>query len=361
MGTERRIFRSKAPTRIDLAGGTLDIWPIYLFLRDALTVNLGIDLFAEATLEENPAGLDGILLRSEDQGAELRLKWADLPTASAPPQLELHLKLLRWFARDGKPSGGLSLSTRARSPAGAGLGGSSTLSIAMIGALASWREGHALKFTRPEGDRFIEIVRDVETTVIQVPAGMQDYYGAMYGGLQTLSWQPGVHGREALPAATLQDLEKRLLLYYSGQSRNSGINNWLLFKNFVDRDADVRARFEKINEATHALRAALFARDWAGVTRAIAAEWSVRRQLAAGITTPEIDRAFELAGQAARGAGKICGAGGGGCFFYYCEDPTQRARVSQALAEVPGLRPLPFQAVPHGLQVEMETPGSGRA
>ena len=352
MGTDRRTFRSKAPTRIDLAGGTLDIWPIYLFLKDAATVNLGIDLFAEATLEVAPG--DGFTLRSEDQAAELKGRWNELSSVSAPPQLELHLKLLRWFARDRESTSAVTLSTRARSPAGAGLGGSSTLSIAMIGALASWREGRVLTFDRPEGDRFIEIVRDVETTVIQVPAGIQDYYGAMYGGLQALGWQPGLHRREELSESTLKELESRLVLFYSGQSRNSGINNWLLFKNFIDRDPAVRERFEKINAATHELKNALGKQDWAGVGRAIADEWKVRRTLAAGISTPEIDHAFELAQRTAPGAGKICGAGGGGCFFYYCESPSDRARVTEALSGLPGLRALPFQAVPHGLRVTSE-------
>src|ERR1700679_3898199 len=92
-------INSKAPTRIDLAGGTVDLWPLYLFLDKPVTLNLGIDLYAEATLELDSSG-DAICLRSEDQGHELKLKWADLPGASAPPQLELHLKLLRHFARE---------------------------------------------------------------------------------------------------------------------------------------------------------------------------------------------------------------------------------------------------------------------
>ncbi|MCM2323654.1 MAG: hypothetical protein NDJ90_10380 [Oligoflexia bacterium] len=351
MATKTMRIESRAPTRIDLSGGTLDIWPLYLFLKDPLTLNLGIDLFAEAVLEEAPAasGTPQVLLRSGDQNIELKLQPSQLPTVRVPPALELHLKLLRYFARNKPLTGDLTLTTRAKSPAGAGLGGSSTLSIAIIGALASWAEGKPIDPER-EGEDFIEIVRDVETTVIQVPAGMQDYYGAMFGGLQALNWGYGSHRREWLPEATLNRLEERLLLFYSGQSRNSGINNWALFKGFIDREAEVRSKFERINQATRRLEAALREENWEEAGRAIAEEWATRRTLAHGITTPEIDRAFEIAGKIGPIAGKVCGAGGGGCFFIYVTDPSLKDRVREAVTEA-GSRHLPFRAAHRGLDV----------
>src|SRR5207248_582348 len=123
-----------------------------------------------------------ILLRSQDQNAELSLSWDDLDSASAPPSLELHLKLLRHFVGERKrqtgfnPTSSIVFGTSAKSPAGAGLGGSSALSIAMIGALSTWARGKQDFLS--SGERLIEIARDTETTVIQVPAGLQDYYGA---------------------------------------------------------------------------------------------------------------------------------------------------------------------------------------
>ena len=116
-----------------------------------------------------------------------------------------------------------------------------------------------------EGDDLVAVVRDIETTVIHVPAGVQDYFGAMFGGLQALHWNPGRHLREPLPEQTMKELEKRLLLFYSGQSRNSGINNWALFKLLIDGDPSTRQGFEGIVGATRALHAALAARDWVAV------------------------------------------------------------------------------------------------
>ncbi len=349
MGTETIV--SRAPTRIDLAGGTLDLWPLYLFLDHPITINLGIDLFAEARIES--LGDDaGIVLRSEDQGIEARFQWNELAKAQVSPALELHLKLLRFFARDQKQKQSLRLTTKAKSPAGAGLGGSSTLSVALIGALASWARG---KIVAPltEGENFIEIVRDVESTVIQVPAGLQDYYGAMYGGLQSLQWGFGSHERRWLSQEILTELEQRLLLFYSGQSRNSGINNWVLYKGFIDRQPGLRQKFEKIAAATKDLESALEHGDWQAVGQAISEEWETRQTLANGISTPEIGAAFAAAKKIAPVTGKICGAGGGGCFFLYLPeaDPDVKEAIQKSLSNE-GIRPLPFKAVPHGLEIQ---------
>lgn len=363
-------IHSRAPTRIDLAGGTVDLWPLYLFLKQPVTVNLGIDLYAEAEIEISDSTADSkpITLRSDDQNLELALTWDELEKEiPVPGSLILHYKLLKYFYEKKTQQSGfqlgsqIRLTTRAKSPAGAGLGGSSTLSIAMIGALAAWASSPTFRTlsTEEEGESFIEIVRDVETTVIQVPAGLQDYYGAMYGGLQSLNWNPGIHHRKKLNPDLISELESRLLLFYSGQSRNSGINNWILFKNFIDQKEEVRKKFQEITDATHRLEKALETRNWSRAGEAIAEEWTVRKTLAAGISTPEIDAVFSSAQEIVPGlSGKVCGAGGGGCFFLYLptEDPKTRLEQKQAIRKAvshTGVRPLDFRGVPHGLEVQI--------
>ena len=355
-----RKLRSKAPTRIDLAGGTVDIWPLYLFLNRATTVNLAIDLYAETELEEFtiPSGDAIVTLRAEDQGAELKFPWTAIESQTPPPSLELHWKYLRYFLDLKKKSGrfyptvGLNLSTRAKSPAGAGLGGSSTLSVSIIGALKVWCDG-AISVEQ-DGEHPVEITRDVETTVIKVPAGLQDYYAAMFGGLQSLRWGAGKHDHQWLAPDLIPELEDRLLLFYSGQSRNSGINNWALFKAFIDGQGNVRERFHGINHSAHNLERALGEKDWKGAGNAIAEEWEVRRGLASGISTPEIDRAFALAMDKGATAGKICGAGGGGCFFVYVPEKNLSIRdeIIREVGALPGIRHLPFKVAKKGLQIE---------
>ena len=390
---------SRAPTRIDLAGGTLDIWPLYLFIAHPITVNLGINLYAEVTLVQSPPlskGNGHVTLKSVDQKLELQLPWQALTSGESPaipPGLELHYKLVRYFLEKKQSQGTLDftknsrselgpelnpernkdfgidllLTTTAHSPSGAGLGGSSTLSIAMIGALSTWASTHldgldgdikdlkTLDLTKT-GESLIDIVRDVETTVIRVPAGLQDYYGAMYGGLQTLHWGTGSHQREYLPEGLIPELQDRILLFYSGKSRNSGINNWTLFKDFIDNKNDVKSKFEKISSATHALNQALLERDWKKVGQAITQEWEVRKTLAPEITTPEIDTAFAAARKLAPVSGKICGAGGGGCFFIYLptDNPEERALLTtkiEALFAQQKMHRLKYQGVPRGLEI----------
>ncbi len=375
-------IQSRAPTRIDLAGGTVDIWPIYLFLQNPLTVNLGIDLFAEATLElsehgSNSSESHGVTLRSVDQSADLNFSWKQIEQGvRSPPSLDLHFKLLEFFFEKRKKRGlnlphhDLVLTTRARSPAGAGLGGSSSLTIAMIGALAAWAQQPSEGSPQPidphqSGETLISIARDIETTVIQVPAGLQDYYGAMYGGLQCLHWGTGSHQRTALPSHLIQGLEKRLLLFYSGQSRNSGINNWSLFKSFIDREDEVRSRFQKIVAATQKLKTALENQQWKSVGEAISEEWEIRKTLAPQVTTSAIDLAIKEANRLTPLSSKICGAGGGGCFFVYLPDDTlddsggiMEGTLKDSIKKIfvrHGMQPLDFHGVSQGLDVKITT------
>jgi D-glycero-alpha-D-manno-heptose-7-phosphate kinase len=366
--TNARSIDSIAPTRVDLAGGTVDIWPIYLFLKKPVTLNLGINLFAETRVDEytpsTPSERGMVHLQSQDQGAQLSFKWNQMDEINAPPALILHHRLLKLFTERKTEAGMhnldscLRLTTHAKSPAGAGLGGSSALSVSMIGGLASWAGSSVDQETQldpaQEGERWIDIVRDVETTVIQVPAGLQDYYGAMYGGLQSLKWRPGRHIRESFSLEIMRELEDRLLLFYSGQSRNSGINNWALFKSFIDKDGKVRGQFDAIAEATLKLQEALLSRNWDMASQAIGEEWNVRRGIAPGISTPEMDFAFSIAKNLGAPSGKVCGAGGGGCFFVFVPsgDPALKAEITQQICSQ-GIRHLPFKASEKGLSVKV--------
>ena len=349
-------FKSKAPTRIDLAGGTIDIWPLYAFLQTPMTVNLAIDLFAEAKVEE--ISQEGVVLEASDQNVSIKLGWEELRKAKVPPALDLHHKLLKHFLDEKtkstglKPSTGLKLSTLARSPAGAGLGGSSAISVAIIGVLANWVRG---SFDQErDGERLIQITRDIETTVIQVPAGVQDYYAAMFGGLQSLNWRAEMHEHRRLSRESLASLEKRLLLFYSGHSRNSGINNWALFKSFIDTPKEVRPKFQEIADSAVQLEKAINAQDWNVAAEAINNDWRVRSSLAKAITTDSIDKAFDTANRITKVAGKVCGAGGGGCFFIFMpnDDNSLRERIRVEISKIEGIQTLPFKAVAHGLEVQ---------
>ena len=323
---------ASAPTRIDLAGGTVDLWPLYLFHPEAVTVNAAIDLRVRVRV----APAKKSVIRLTDQNTGRTVEWKTSGKISGHPRYELFAQALRHFS----VKQGLRIEFASDVPRGAGLAGSSALLVAFCGALM--RSGRQ----RIRRDRFLALVRDIETCLIKVPAGMQDYYPALWGGVQALWWKPGEVLRESLPVLP-GELEKRLLLVYTGTSRHSGTNNWEVFKRHLDGDSRVHRLFEKIVEAGQEMVAALRRGDSCGVGRAMAAEAEARKRLFPGIMTREI-RSLERAVRRLGAIGtKVCGAGGGGCVVVYV-DPEDKARSREKIREM-GFQDLPFKIVKKGL------------
>src|SRR5688572_25117415 len=235
------IIESSAPARIDLAGGTIDIWPIYLFHPGAQTVNAAIDLYATCRIETGGAGY---VIESRDTGA--RVEAATLEELAADRTLELLSRLVAFFA----PPPGLRLVAESAVPPGSGLGGSSTLGIAVAGAL------DRLMQTEYDKERLRSVAMNVETQVIRVPAGHQDYYPALHGGVNAIHF--GIDGVRVEPlTADPEDLERRIVLAYTGVPHFSGTNNWEIFKAHVDGDANTYERFERIRDTTNRMRDAI--------------------------------------------------------------------------------------------------------
>lgn len=360
MSTEKIFIESIAPVRVDLAGGTVDIWPLYLLLPEPKTINYGISLFAKTTIEAFPSNEPQVKIESIDQKKSHTFTWTDVLDESKHiiPELILPVKLLRYFAKEHSNPNSLSftLKTEAKSPAGAGLGGSSALSISIIGALWKWIHPKKPLDLDQDGEFLISLTRDVESQVLYGPAGLQDYYGAAFGGLQVMNWKIAKNERISLPTETLKELEARTLLFYSGKSRNSGINNWQLFKGLIDRDSSVEQKFKAICRATSLVEAALLKQDFKSVVTHVREEWETRKTLAPGISTPEMDEAYARAKKVSDLAFKVCGAGGGGCFFILLpeKDAALKERVKQAVLESKDIQPLHFESVPHGLTVKIE-------
>jgi D-glycero-alpha-D-manno-heptose-7-phosphate kinase len=358
MSTEHLKIESIAPVRIDLAGGTVDIWPLYLLLPNPKTINFGIDLFAKTTIDSKPSSQPKVTLISTDQGKSHSFTWDEILDEKnfSVPELTLLVRLLRYFAKTHPHPTSLefTLTTEAKSPSGAGLGGSSALSISIIGALWKWTHPKEPLDLEQDGEFLISLTRDVESQVLYGPAGLQDYYGAAFGGLQILDWKIAKNERTSLPTATLKALESRTLLFYSGKTRNSGINNWQLFKGLIDQNPEVAIKFKSICHATVDLESALLKQDWTAVVQAVRSEWETRKTLAPGISTPEMEKAYLRATAISDLAFKVCGAGGGGCFFILLPTPDSKIKkaVSDAILEDSSIRALPFTTVPHGLSVK---------
>jgi D-glycero-alpha-D-manno-heptose-7-phosphate kinase len=324
---------ASAPTRIDLAGGTIDIWPLYLFHDGASTINAAISLRAHVRIEPRTDGIIELVSIDTDRHAHAR-HWSELSGADG-------LALLALLARQYRLENA-TLTTRGESPAGAGIAGSSALTIAACGALARFT-GASL-----DAEDLLRIAMNVECQTIKVPTGVQDYRPALYGGIAAIELEVDGIRRVEIDVDP-GELERRIVLAYAGAPRNSGTNNWEITKRHLDGDREIFDCFERIRDTAAAMRDALQKGDWDEVGYQISTEWENRKRLAPGVTTSAIDELIERASAAGATAAKVCGAGGGGCLFCY-GPPTAREAVAEALARG-GARLLDYRIETEGLRL----------
>jgi D-glycero-alpha-D-manno-heptose-7-phosphate kinase len=141
------------------------------------------------------------------------------------------------------------------------------------------------------------------------------------------------------------------VLAYTGEPRNSGINNWEVTKSHIDGDRQVFKNFATIASIAAAMRQALEKHDWTETARLLREEWSHRKKNAPGISTPLIDHMIEVTRRQGALAAKVCGAGGGGCVLFLIE-PEARARVA-SLIEKAGATVLPVKVARRGVKVRV--------
>ena len=312
------IIESSAPTRVDLAGGTIDIWPLYLFHPGAMTVNFALSLRARVRIETRSDGR--IILESRDRAVGFETTVIRIDDLARDERLALVSKMVHFF----RPEVGFHLIAHSEAPAGAGISGSSALAIALIGAL------NRLAGDRYDPRKFIDIAANIETTVIKVPAGFQDYYPAFYGSTSCIHFRPDGIEREHL-AIDEDELERRFVICYTGEPRLSGINNWEIFKRHIDGNEELFGIFERIRDAATNMRGALLANDWKEVAETMRAAYPNRKRLAPAITTPQMDILVEKALANGAEAAKVCGAGGGGCIAFLCAEG-RKQDVERSLA-----------------------------
>lgn len=317
-------IESKAPTRVDLAGGTLDIWPLYLFHPGAVTINAAITRYASCAIETQPANDQRIHLVSRDTQRE-----ESFPSfASMVRAKRYKLPLLAEIAKFFRPEVGFTLTTDSEAPAGAGIGGSSAMAVAICAALDRFTSAGKSKVD------WIHISRDAEGIVIRVPTGTQDHYPPAFGGAAAIELPPGGERRVEL-RVDLSELEDRLVLCYTGKPRQSGINNWEVFKAHIDGKKKVISNLERISEVAQEMRVALEKADWKETGKLMREEWEFRKRNLPTISTKTVDRIIDGARRNGALSGKVCGAGGGGCVVLLIE-PDARQRVEEAVARAGG-------------------------
>ena len=333
---------ARVPVRIDLAGGTLDIWPVNLALgRPAVTVNVALDIPITARVTPRADGAIG--LASEDLGVEETHDGREaLEAALQDGSCELPLLGHAVLAAPGRD--GFTLTTASQLPKGNGLGASSAMLGAVLGAL------HRAVGMPFEARDLQPLAQDVETALLGTATGYQDYFPPLLGGCLGLERRIGGMAVERLPV-DLEAMAARMRLVYTGEPHDSGITNWGVVRAFLDGEATTVGALGEIAAHAIAVRDALRGGDLDAAFTAMLADGDARRRMAPGVSTPTIETLDAAARAAGAMGSKICGAGGGGCVLILLPDASAGAAVDAALEAAPG-EPMPVRLVGEGLTIQ---------
>jgi D-glycero-alpha-D-manno-heptose-7-phosphate kinase len=325
------MIAARAWCRVDLAGGTLDIWPLGLFHPRACTVNVAVDLAVTVRLHPLSRGYrvrQGGSLAEAASAAEL----ARHPEAALVGVIAAALDL---------PP--LEATVASESPRGGGLGASSAMAVAFIAAAEE-----AFDRRRSAPRERVALARDLEARLMRLPTGVQDHYPALLGGALEIRPLPGGEQVRRL-TVDLPALAASLLVVYSGQSHFSAEKNWQVVRRRLDGEGEITELFEGIAETAAELTPALEAGDLPRVGALMSREWSYRRRFTEGISTPALESLLQAAASAGAWGGKACGAGGGGCLAVLYP-PERRGAVAAAMEGAGGQV---LAAKPTGLPLQL--------
>ena len=337
---------SKAPVRLSFGGGGTDL-PAYYEHHGGAVLSVTIDKYFYCVLETT--GDAPVEIVSSDYQLHQRLP--DMGRVTLTGALKIPKAVLRHFGVER----GVYMALKGDVPTGSGLGLSGAVTVSLVQAVATFK---GLDLSKAELAR---IASEVEIGALGRPIGMQDQYAAAYGGLNFMTFsRDGVEvSPVVLPEGVLSGLERRLLLFHTGASRDSASILSGQKQATEENNAEVIAALDALKGQASRMRDALLAGDLDGFGRLLAEAWDFKKNLAKNITNPDIDGYYAAA--LAKGAlgGKITGAGGGGFLLLYCPPERQADVIEELTAQ--GLQRLPFCFETGGAQLTLDHSGRFRA
>lgn len=322
------IVRSKAPLRIGLAGGGTDVSP-YSDLFGGAILNATISLFAYATIV--PANDGKIILQSLDKGEEYIFDSCDvLPVDSS---LQLHQGIYNRVVKDyAKAPLSFTLTTYVDAPPGSGLGTSSTLVVAILGAFAEW-----LNLPLGEYD-LAKLAYEIERNDLAMAGGKQDQYAATFGGVNFMEFSSNdkvIVNPLRIKESYLNELSHNLVLFYTQTSRLSSTIIEAQTRNVLNKNERSIDAMHKLKVQSVMMKEVLLKGELDKIGEILDFGWEFKKQMADEITNPFLDDIYNTAKANGATGGKISGAGGGGFMIFYCPGNT-RSRVIQALRKFGG-------------------------
>jgi len=322
------IYRSRAPLRIGLAGGGTDVSP-YSDLYGGAILNATINLFAQASIE--PIEENAIIVQALDRHEEQRFEWNnELPIDG---KLDLLKGVYNRVQKDyGVPLTGFKLSTYVDAPAGSGLGTSSTLVVAIIGAFYEM-----LRLPLGEYD-IAHYAYDIERSDLKLAGGKQDQYAATFGGVNFMEFYEGdkvIVNPLRIKQQYLNELENNLVLYFTSTSRESAMIIKEQVKNVNQKNEKSIEAMHQLKEQARMMKEAMLKGRLHEIGEILNFGFEQKRQMAANISNSSIEELYEAAKKAGATGGKISGAGGGGFMIFYCPG-NSRYKVIETLQKFGG-------------------------
>ncbi len=295
---EINLVRSYAPARVDLGGGSLDLWPIGVIIKDSLTVNCAMNLFAR--VEARRIKGKHLRLISEDFGFKY-----DFHPQNPPNKMPLVEEICSHYG----VTEGWEISLRSDFPSGSGLGGSSAISVALAKALL------AIKEQKEDVLRTVYTLRDLEARNLKIPTGVQDFLPPIFGGALAIHYKLGYEDIESL-GQVFPFLNERIVVAYTQKSHISSDTNYQLYRSFLDGDKKVVKAMENIAEATKGIYKSLKDGDFEKAGEEMLQEWQNRKKLSPKISTKKMEEIEKASLKAGALGVKGCGAAGGGSMVF---------------------------------------------
>ncbi len=343
-------FIVKSPTRVDLSGGTLDLWPLYCVLGKGLTINIAVNLFLSVRFEIPDSNSFKIEILSETGES---FSFTELPSTETIESLGLSLRfpvtIVRSYFKEKEPLSPmhLKISISSNVPIGSGLGGSSAMCVAIARGLSQifgdyTEQGWQWKI--------LDWVKDIEAGFLKTPTGTQDYLASLLGGLNSFRYKIG--GIEHIPyhSDIFEEVSKRIIIVYSGLGHQSGVSNWEVIKAVLSGDKEMLGNLNSIAELSEELDAELRSGslNWKYIGRCMNEEWLIRKKIFK-VETERLQKIIDfLLEQKVYGA-KVCGAAQGGCIVALVspeEKPNIAANCTKAKIKV-----LPAEGISLGVSI----------
>lgn len=324
------LIRSKAPFRLGLAGGGTDVSP-YSDIYGGCILNATISLYAYANIE--PRDDNKIVFRIPQTEEEYVFDAAlELPICNDKADLMkgIYNRVVKDYVR--KPLS-FTLTCALEVPFGSGLGTSSTLAVAILGAYAEW-------LTLPLGEYDLAYLAYlIERVDLRQAGGKQDQYAAAFGGFNFMEFYADdkvIVNPLRIRNEIINELSNNMVLYYTNSSRNSGDIIEKQQKNVKEQKAKSIEAMHQIKAQAYEIKEAILKNQLDEIGHILHQGWTYKKNMADGITTPLFEEIYGTAIEAGSTGGKISGAGGGGYVFFYCPRNTRFA-VINALEKLGGV------------------------